>query len=78
MEDTDAVSPPQVLAEPDQARADWQRMHRMLREAEKELAQLSARHAEGRASAAELHAASEKVIALRELSLAVLARLRGT
>jgi multidrug resistance efflux pump len=78
MEDTDAVTVRPIPVESEQALTDWQRMHAMLRDAEKDLARLSALQAQGCATAAELDAASEKVIALRELSLAVLARLRGT
>jgi C4-dicarboxylate-specific signal transduction histidine kinase len=78
MQDTDAASVEGLSGEKAQALADWQRMHRLLLEAEKELAQASRLYAMGRASAAEVHGVSDRVIALRELSLAVLARLRST
>ena len=76
MQDTDALGVAQWSGEDGHASADWRRMHRVLLEAEKELARTSRLYAMGSASAGELEAASEKVVALRELSLAVLARLR--
>jgi hypothetical protein len=55
---------------------DWLRVQQALRLAERELAAVSERYARGAASGEELDAASKKAIALRELSLAVLYRLR--
>lgn len=78
MQDTDVVNLARLCGEDAQASADWRRMHRVLREAEQELALTSRLHAMGSASTEQLDAASEKVVALRELSLAVLARLRNT
>ncbi|MEJ8834898.1 hypothetical protein [Ramlibacter sp. AN1133] len=78
MEDTDAVGALGLSGEHAQVMRDWQRLHGMLLDAEKELAQTSRLYAAGRASAAELEALSGQVVALRELSLAVLARLRST
>lgn len=78
MQDTDVVTVEGLEGEKAQVLADWQRMHRILLEAEKELAEASGLYAAGRASAAEVEAISARVIALRELSLAVLARLRRT
>ena len=78
MEDTETASVAAPAVEPTQTLADWQRMHATLLEAEKELARMSEAFAAGHASAEELDALSAKVVALRELSLAVLARLRRT
>jgi hypothetical protein len=76
MQDTDALGAAQLAGDTAQALSDWQRMHRTLLEAEKELARTSRLYARGDASVSELDAASARVVALRELSLAVLARLR--
>ena len=55
---------------------DWLKLHETLLEAERELAAKAERYARGEIDVQELDQASEKTVALRELSLAVLERLR--
>jgi hypothetical protein len=55
---------------------DWLQVQQTLLLAEKELACVAERYVRGEVSAQELDAVSAKAVALRELSLAVLQRLR--